>query len=82
MPFFASIHLHDGLCVDGQVLVRVHHHTEQSRICLEEAELTQLKQVHTNIHSDLQLQLEYKKLHMNSKANIHIFIFILSLNVY
>lgn len=35
MAFLALVHVHDGLCVDGQVLVRVHNHTEEARICLE-----------------------------------------------
>lgn len=34
MAFLAPVHLHDGLCVDGQVLVRVHYHAEQPRIRL------------------------------------------------
>lgn len=35
MALFAAVHLHDGLCVDGQVLVGVDHHAEQPGICLE-----------------------------------------------
>lgn len=35
VALFAPVHLHNGLCVDWQVLVRVHHHTEQPWICLK-----------------------------------------------
>lgn len=41
MALLASVHLHDGLCVDGQVLVRVDHHTEQPGICLEKHNISQ-----------------------------------------
>lgn len=35
MPLLAAVHVHDGLGVDGQVLVGVDHHAEESRVCLQ-----------------------------------------------
>lgn len=37
LALLAPVHLHDGLCVDGQVLVRVDHHAEQPRVRLGKA---------------------------------------------
>lgn len=34
VSFLALVHLYDLLCVDGQVLVRVDDHTEQTRVRL------------------------------------------------
>lgn len=34
MPLLATVHVHDGLGVDGQVLVGVDHHAKESRVCL------------------------------------------------
>lgn len=34
MPFLPTIHLNNGFCIDGQVLVGVYHHTKQTGVCL------------------------------------------------
>lgn len=34
VPLLAAVHVHDGLGVDGQVLVGVDHHAEESRVRL------------------------------------------------
>lgn len=34
MTFFATIHLYDGLCVYGQILVGIYDYTEEAGVCL------------------------------------------------
>lgn len=34
MPLLPTIHLYDGFCIDGQVLIGVDHHTKQAGVCL------------------------------------------------
>lgn len=35
MPFLPSVHLNDVLRINGQVLVGVNNHTEETRVCLK-----------------------------------------------
>lgn len=35
MPFLPSVHLDDVLRINGQVLVGVDYHTEETRVCLK-----------------------------------------------
>lgn len=36
MSLLALVHVHYLISVDGEVLVRVDHHTEETRVCLSE----------------------------------------------
>lgn len=47
MSLLALVHVHDILAVDRQVLVWVNHHTEKTRVCLNETEDYSQKQVFT-----------------------------------
>lgn len=45
MPLLAAVHVHDGLCVDGQVLVGVDHHAEEPRVRLQRERESRLESV-------------------------------------
>lgn len=45
VPLLAAVHVHDGLCVDGQVLVGVDHHAEEPRVRLQGERESRLESV-------------------------------------
>lgn len=55
MPFLPSVHLNDVLRINGQVLVGVNYHTEETRVCLK------YKQKKTNIGNYKQNQHNLNK---------------------
>lgn len=49
MPFLPSVHLNDVLRIDGQVLVGVNYHTEETRVCLEYKQKNQTSEITNRI---------------------------------